>query len=257
MLIFEPPSVKGFIPRYVVFSTWTEHLPFAYDLVAEVRPRTLVELGVYHGQSYFGFCQATVENNVATHCFGVDTWLGDRHTRAYDESIFTEVNEHNQAHYANFSTLLRMTFDQAADRFEPESLDIVHLDGLHTYEAVRQDFATWYPKLRPGGIFLFHDIRARLFDFGVWRYWLELERAHDSFAFDHGFGLGVLRKQGDDRAADPDLIRLLFSDDPDERRRLRRFYAHAARSAELERKDRRYHLLANKRARNESPAAAP
>lgn len=253
MAIYHPPSVQGFTPRHMVFSTWTEHLPFAYDLVAQTEPRSLVELGVFHGQSYFGFCQAVAERGLNTRCVGVDTWLGDRHTSAYDESIFEEVNEHNEEHYAGFSTLLRTTFMEAADRFEEDSFDIIHLDGLHTYDAVRDDFAAWFPKLRPGGIFLFHDIRARLADFGVWRFWEEIARDHESFAFDHGFGLGVLRKPGGERDSDPELLKLLFCADAEERFRLRRFYAYAGRHAELERKERGRRARAEKWSREGRP----
>jgi hypothetical protein len=255
MTIYHPPSVQGFVPRHMVFSTWTDHLPFGYDLVATTRPGALIELGVFHGQSYFGFCQSVVEQGLATRCYGVDTWLGDRHTSAYDERIHREVEEHNRTHYAGFSTLMRMTFEAAASRFDAESLDLIHLDGLHTYEAVRDDFRTWFPKLRAGGIFLFHDIRARLADFGVWRFWEELEREHETFAFDHGFGLGVLRKGGGHREDDPDLLRLLFDSDPEERNRLRRFYAQASRQAELERKEIRRQKLAEQWSREKNEAA--
>ncbi len=52
--------------------------------------------------------------------------------------------------------------------------------------------------MAPGGIILFHDIKARIKDFGVWRFWDGLRAAvpGDTFYFQHGFGLGVLRKPG-------------------------------------------------------------
>lgn len=38
-------------------------------------------------------------------------------------------------------------------------LDMIFIDGDHTYEAVRQDFEDWYPFVKKGGYILFHDSR--------------------------------------------------------------------------------------------------
>ena len=62
-----------FQPRLFGLGAWTGHLHFAYDLVATLRPRVLVELGTDRGESYFAFCQAVAENGAGTHCFAVDT----------------------------------------------------------------------------------------------------------------------------------------------------------------------------------------
>ena len=173
---------------------WTPHLHFAYDLVATLRPALLVELGVDRGESYFAFCQAAAEHQTGTRCFGVDTWRGDQHAGGYDETTFAQVSEHNRAHYESFSTLLRSEFDGALDRFEDESIDVLHLDGLHTEAAVRHDVDSWLPKLRPGGLLLLHDVRVRSKGFGVWRIWDQLQQQSRSWTFDDGPGLGVWQK---------------------------------------------------------------
>lgn len=245
MQIYFPPSLRYFEPKRMVFSTWTDHMPFGYDLIEAFRPRCLVELGAYAGQSYFTFCQSVKEHELETACYAVDTWEGDKHTQKYGEDIHASAAAHNEEEYAAFSTLLRMTFEEAAARFEPESIDLIHLDGLHTYAAVSNDFEVWYPKLKPGGLFLFHDIAARMQDFGAWRVWEELTREHETFAFHHGFGLGVLRKQG----GDPDesqLLRALFGS-PDEQQCVRAFYVYASRFKECERKVRRIRRIAARR----------
>jgi hypothetical protein len=238
MTPYLPPSLD-FSPKRMGFSTWVDHLPFGYDLVAALRPESIVELGTQSGISYFCFCQAVREHGIAARAFAVDTWRGDLHTDAYEEKVYEEVRAHNDAHYADFSTLLRMLFEEANERFDPESIDLLHIDGYHTYEAVRGDFEAWYPKVKPGGIVLFHDVAARLKDFGAWRFFAELEREHETFLFKHGFGLGVLGKPGP-RRNEP-LFEFLFSRDEAVRRRLRAFYVHAAEHAELRRKHARIH----------------
>jgi hypothetical protein len=233
MSVYLPDSL-AFRAKRMVFSTWVGHLPFGYDLVGALRPDVVVELGTQAGLSYFCFCQALREHSISARAFAVDTWKGDEHTDAYDETIYEQVAGHNAEHYADFSTLLRMLFEDALPRFADESIDLLHIDGYHTYEAVRGDFEKWYPKVKPGGIVLFHDVFARLLDFGAWRFWGELEREHETFVFRHGFGLGVLRKPGSTRRAP--LFDFLFSKQELVRERLRAFYVHAAEYQELERK---------------------
>src|SRR5438477_12364100 len=139
---------RHFEPHLYGVGAWTPHLHFAYDLVAVMKPQALVELGVDRGESYFAFCQSALENKTGTRCFGIDTWRGDEHAGGYDETTFAQVSEHNRAHYESFSTLLRATFDAAIVQFEPNSIDVLLLDGLHTAEAVRRDLELWLPKLR-------------------------------------------------------------------------------------------------------------
>ena len=185
---------RHFEPRLYGVGAWTPHLYFAYDLVAVMKPRLIVELGVDRGESYFAFCQSALENKTGTRSFGIDTWQGDEHAGGYDETTFAQVAEHNRSPYEAFSTLLRSSFDEALTRFDDNTIDLLHLDGLHTESAVRHDLDAWLPKLRPGGILLLHDVGVRRKGFGVWKIWAELQLQSRSWTFADGPGLGVWQK---------------------------------------------------------------
>ncbi len=202
------PSQR-FRPNLFGLGAWTDHLHFGYDVVAVLRPRLLVELGTDRGESYFAFCQATVENKTGTQCFAVDNWRGDLHVGGYDEATYRQVVAHNDEHYRGLSTLVRNDFDDALARFDDNSIDLLHLDALHTEEAVRHDLARWLPKLRPGGILLLHDVMVRNRGFGVWQVWAELCERGRSFTFEVGPGLGLWEKPM--RATQPPLIEAFLS----------------------------------------------
>ena len=175
-------------------NSWIGHVPFAAWVIKELSPNIFVELGTHTGNSYFAFCTAVSESDLPTKCFAVDTWKGDEHAGSYDEGIFIKVNTHNQDYFAGFSRLLRMTFDEAISYFSNETIDLLHIDGLHTYEAVLHDFENWLPKLAPGAVVLFHDTNVRERNFGVWKLWEELKKRYpDNMEFFHSHGLGVLQ----------------------------------------------------------------
>ena len=171
---------------------WAGHIPFAFWIIDALRPRRLVELGTHSGNSYLAFAQAVHRLGLGTACFAVDTWRGDAQAGYYDEEVFQELSRHHDARYGAFSRLVRSTFDDAVQHFPDASVDLLHVDGYHTYEAVTRDFETWRPKLSTRAVVLFHDINVREGDFGVWRLWGELQSRHPHFEFLHAHGLGVL-----------------------------------------------------------------
>jgi O-antigen biosynthesis protein len=178
--------------RAGVVSAWYGHVPFAHWIVSAVEPKTLVELGTLLGVSYSAFCEATVRAGLDTRCYAVDTWQGDDHQGYYGEEVYSNLRRFNDERYGAFSELLRCSFDEALPYFSDASIDLLHIDGFHTYDAVRRDFESWQPKLSESAVVLLHDTNVRERSFGVWRLWGELRGQYPSFEFLHGHGLGVL-----------------------------------------------------------------
>lgn len=173
-------------------SGWTEHVPFAFWLVDVMRPRTIVELGTQHGVSYSALCQAVKSLGLETACFAVDTWSGDQHAGFYDATVYRDFAAFHDQHYRAFSRMVRSSFDEALEHFENQTIDLLHIDGFHAYEAVRHDFESWLPRLSTNAVVLFHDTNVRERNFGVFRFWDEVSRDRPHFNFLHGHGLGVL-----------------------------------------------------------------
>ena len=195
--------------RLTDVSAWHEHIPFAFYLVDLIRPGLIVELGTHKGDSYCAFCQAVSELQLDTQCCAVDSWAGDEHAGVYGPGVLDDLRRHHDILYASFSTLIQSTFDEALPRFADESIDLLHVDGLHTYEAVKHDFDSWLPKLSRKAVVLLHDIAVEGRGFGVREFWNEIKQAYPSFEFSHGNGLGILGT-GTDLPAE--VARLLAQD---------------------------------------------
>ncbi len=179
-------------PERQAQSAWTEHVPFVFWLVDVLRPRTIVELGTHNGVSYSAMCQAVKSLGLSSSCFAVDTWKGDEHAGFYAEDVYKDFAAFHDQRYSAFSRLVRSSFDEALHHFEDGSIDLLHIDGLHTYEAARHDYRSWLPKLAANAVVLFHDTNVRERGFGVFRLWSELAAESPHFNFLHGHGLGVL-----------------------------------------------------------------
>ena len=178
----------------VTESAWSGHYYFAYDLIANTKPDIVVELGTHRGNSLFSMAQAIKDFNLNTKLHGVDTWEGDKHAGYYEERVYKKFLEVKEKYYKDIDiTPHKMYFDEAVKNFEENSIDVLHIDGLHTYEAVKHDFETWLPKVKKDtGIILFHDICVRRKGFGVYKFWAELKKEYDTVQFYHYYGLGVI-----------------------------------------------------------------
>jgi hypothetical protein len=185
-------SAESFwVPDQVAESAWIEHAPFGFWIVEAMRPKSIVELGVHRGFSYFVFCQAVRRLQVQASCFAIDSFEGDEHAGFYGNDVYEDVLRRNRR-YDGFSRVIRSTFAEACDQFADGSIDMLHIDGCHTHDAVRRDFETWLPKLSSRGIVLFHDIAERGNGFGVHLLWDELRTRYPHFEFMHGHGLGII-----------------------------------------------------------------
>ena len=215
--------------RLVWPSPWVGHIPFALWLVEALRPRVVVELGVHSGNSYCAFLQAVQSLELAAQCYGIDHWRGDEHSDHYGDDVYSELCSYHDPLYGSFSTLIRTTFEDALPYFSDRSVDLLHIDGFHTYEAVAKDFSDWLPKMSSRGVVLFHDINVRERGFGVWQFWEEeIAARYPTLAFVHSHGLGLAYVGSEGPPVS--LRTLLASSDPDTISRIRSYFARLGTS---------------------------
>lgn len=182
------------LPAVLPDMAWAGHIPFLQLLIHIFEPKSFVELGVFNGTSFLAGCEASRKYGTSTACVGIDTWKGDPQLGYYNgDMLFQNLSALVAERYPG-SRIIRSTFDDAVDGFDEGSIDLLHIDGLHTYDAVSHDFHTWKGKLTGRSVVLFHDTGERQGDFGVWKFWGELVKSgsYRTLEFFHSHGLGVL-----------------------------------------------------------------
>ena len=174
------PKSLSLIPKYEAPSSWWEHVPVAHMLIELIKPSVVVELGSHYGVSFFSLCESAERFSPNTCIYAIDSWEGDEHAGYYGESIYRQVSEYRDKYHKQNGVLIREYFDKAHEKFQDKSIDIIHIDGLHTYEAVKEDYEMWKGKLKQEGTFLFHDWNVKEDNFGVWKLWEEI-KANDEY----------------------------------------------------------------------------
>ena len=177
--------------KFETFSAWSRLIPVLFALFPLVRPRRYVELGVHNGMSFFAACQVSEHLETNTECVAIDSWIGDPHASFHSSAVFDEFKLNLTKNYAD-AFFIQGMFSHAVDCFEDGSVDLLHIDGYHTYEFVKADFEDWVSKMSDVGIILFHDINVHERNFGVWQLWQELRDRYIGLSFMHSHGLGLL-----------------------------------------------------------------
>lgn len=162
------------------------------DLLDPIGPiRRVVDIGVEWGLSTMAFAtalpQATVigvdpyqdalpELVAKSKALGIQGVVGSDEAEAWLSRLLPD--------FPNI-VMVKTTSAQAARQLIG-SIDVVHIDAIHTYEDIAEDFALWEPKVRPGGCILFHDIES--FPYDVGRFFQELPGRKASLSGCHGLG---------------------------------------------------------------------
>jgi predicted O-methyltransferase YrrM len=174
------------ISRYP--SAWTGHGLFAMQLVESFKPDVIVDLGVDFGFSTF--CLAYPRQGKV---YGIDWFQGDQHTgRRNTYELVKILHSDVETKYGvDNIEFIKADFTEAAKTWD-KPIDILHIDGLHTYEAVKADFANWSKLCKTDAIILFHDVES--FPNTVGRFFYEISNDYHKLVHTGSAGLGVITK---------------------------------------------------------------
>lgn len=151
-----------------------------HELAAAAQDGAIVEVGTFHGKSTVALALGAQAGGKAK-VYGVDPFVtfvgsfGRTFTPAEKIVLFQNLL---LAGVAEHVWLLQTTSERAARGFD-EPIALLWVDGDHSYDGVKRDFAAWAPHVAPGGILAFHDsLSPRL---GVARFLDELLASGDDY----------------------------------------------------------------------------
>jgi predicted O-methyltransferase YrrM len=117
---------------------------------------TIVEVGSYHGKSAVNLAYAARRRGDGTRVFCVDTWRNTTIEHAPNVDVFDRFLE-NTARYRDVIATLRGRSAEVGNEWNRGGIDVLFIDGDHSFEGVTADIRAWVPHVKPGGLVLFHD----------------------------------------------------------------------------------------------------
>ena len=146
-----------------------------------MQPKVIVELGVDKGYSSFVFSDPGIGT-----IYGVDSFEGD--PEAGLRNTYPEVIAKRDELGIKNLELVKGYFSDVAKTWD-RPIDILHIDGRHRYEDVKEDFETWSKFVRPGGVILLHDTIVEKENYDVKRYFAEIDMPKTNFVRSNGLGV--------------------------------------------------------------------
>lgn len=125
--------------------------------------REIVEIGSYRGKSCVLMALGSrVDASGGAHITAIDPHGAEGHVRwsDADHEAFNETLHREGV--ADQVTHLRMRSNDAADQWTGGEVDVLWIDGDHTYQGARDDFERWHAQVRVGGVIAAHDAFSRL-----------------------------------------------------------------------------------------------
>jgi len=193
---FKPTSIPH---KIYLNQIWGEWKPFMNFLIPERSPKRILEIGTGRGGSTYFLTKVGGENSLVV---TVDTepiakQFVDLYRRCPNQKIHSLIGASDDP----------ATLKKVERIFGKEPLDLLYIDGDHSYDGVKKDFELYKEFCGEKTIICFHDIvpdhgvskgiQGEAYSGEVYKFWSELKKEHQHAEFveaadQDGFGIGVL-----------------------------------------------------------------
>ncbi|CAM3821192.1 class I SAM-dependent methyltransferase [Mucilaginibacter galii] len=107
------------------------------------------------GKLYFIDPSYDIESNDDNHWFGIGYWTNPEQVKA----LWTEFGLEDVV--SHFKMTSKEFVEDAAC---PSEIELIYIDGDHSYDGMMEDINQYYPKLKKDGMVILHDVDPRIKD---------------------------------------------------------------------------------------------
>lgn len=173
------------------------------QLIIDRKPQIICEIGSYRGGTFCSFCHVAPTNATLISIdinYPVERKLAHKQFAKPDQKI--KLIQGDSKSYE--------TLERVREIINSKGIDLLFIDGDHSYEGISKDFELYYDLVSSGGIIAIHDIHPDSFSLtgvktasyvgGVPVFWQEIKKKYmqaEEIIEDKnqdGYGLGILEK---------------------------------------------------------------
>jgi predicted O-methyltransferase YrrM len=164
------------------------------ELVKDASPHRVLEIGTGIGGTLFLLARVSTETATIVSV--------DIDYPFFRTMLYKAFSTHGQKlHLVIADSHEEGTVAKVKRLFDEKPIELLFIDGDHSYQSARGDFETYGGLVAQGGLIAFHDIVPGKNSGGVPRLWREIQRLYPSVELvenwdQGGFGIGVIRKLG-------------------------------------------------------------
>jgi cephalosporin hydroxylase len=155
------------------FEKFLEHL-------AILRPATVLEIGTWRGGTLLPICRLSDDKATIISLDLPGGTFGGGSSPMHLSTMKRFKKQDQQLHFIRDDSHKQEVLERVQSILKGRQLDLLFLDGDHTYSGVRQDFEMYAPLVRKGGTVALHDIVEHSPASGcrVSNFWNELKLIH-------------------------------------------------------------------------------
>lgn len=166
--------------------------------VRQLRPQTVLEIGTARGGTLLLWTRLAKPDAVIV---SIDL-PGGKFGSGYSKlraTVYRRFREKSQKlHLLREDSHSAKTLEKVRQIFGSKQIDLLFIDGDHTFEGVKADWEMYSTLVRPGGMIVFHDIAGNYDDTQVKRLWDSIKPGFEHREYvcpqNGTYGVGILYK---------------------------------------------------------------
>jgi glycosyltransferase involved in cell wall biosynthesis/predicted O-methyltransferase YrrM len=127
-------------------------------MVRNLQPQVVVEIGSAKGGSLYGWCQLAAPDATIISIDLPGGEFGGGMDEMHALLVGTYAKERQSMHFLPRDSHAPETLEALETILAGRKIDLLHIDGDHTYEGVKSDYEMYAPLVRSGGLIAFHDV---------------------------------------------------------------------------------------------------